>query len=339
MLNLGLVGFGYWGPNLARSFSQLDEVNLKYICDIEEKNLEKIKRSFPQVNATKDFSELLNDVSLKAIVIATSAVTHFQLAKKSLEASKHVFVEKPIALHSKEALELIHLAEKKKLLLMVGHLLIYHPAIEWIKEYIKKGEIGEVLYLYSQRLNLGRLRKDENVIWSLAPHDISVALFLLEEEPLEVIARGGSYLRYGVEDVAFLTLTFPGKKIANIHVSWLDPHKIRKLTIVGTKKMVVFDDMESSEKVRIYDKGVEPVSTFKPYSEALTLRFGDITIPSLKMKEPLTLECLHFINCIKEGKKPRSDGLQGLKVLKVLEAAQRSMNQGGQPVKMKETKI
>jgi predicted dehydrogenase len=335
MVNIGVIGYGYWGPNLVRNFNQIKRSNLTVCCELAEEKIAQIKRLYPKVKVTSDYDTVIQNPDIEAIVIASTADTHYELAKKALEADKHVFVEKPLALNTQEAEELVKLAKKSKRILMVGHLLKYHPAINYIKNYIESGGLGKIQYLYSQRLNLGKLRKDENALWSLAPHDISVILYLLgDKEPIEVTARGESYIQPGIEDVVFCSLHFQDRVMAHIHISWLDPHKIRKLTIVGSKKMAVFDDMESSEKVRIFDKGVETNEDYRSYGEDLTLRFGDIVIPSIKMEEPLRIECEHFISCILNGQKPLSDGEDGLRVVKVLEAAQKSLESGGQPVKI-----
>jgi len=324
-----VIGYGYWGPNLVRNFNRFSE--LKVCCDLDEGNLEKIRSLYPDVSTVSDFDEMLA-TDVDAVVIATSAPTHYELAKKALEAGKHVFVEKPITLSSETAEELVGLADERRLTLMVGHLLEYHAAVNRVKDYIESGELGEVRYVYSQRLNLGKVRQDENALWSLAPHDISIILYLLGEEPDEVTCRGESYLTQGVQDVVFATLHFASGKLANVHVSWLDPHKMRKLTVVGTKKMLVFDDMESSDKIWIYDKGVGDGEGYLSYGEDVRLRFGDVTIPYVQMSEPLATECRHFLDCIETGKTPRSDGRDGLRVLKVLEAAQRSLEERGTPV-------
>lgn len=333
-IRIGVVGFGYWGPNLARNFDQLPQAELAVCCDLEPAALENLRKLYPYTRVTTDYQEIIGNDGLEAVVIATSAATHYQFAKEALGRGRHVFVEKPLSLRYEEGRELVTLAEEKGLVFMVGHLLLYHPAILAIKDYIDSGKLGKVHYAYSQRLNLGKLRIDENCLWSLGPHDISVILYLLGAEPVEVSARGESYLRQGIEDVVFLTLAFKEKMIANIHISWLDPHKIRKFTIVGSEKMVVFDDMESAEKIRIYDKGVDVRQDYKAYGDDLTLRFGDIVIPSIKMQEPLRAECLHFLECIEQKKKPRSDGRDGLRVLKVLEAAQKSLENHGKPVEI-----
>lgn len=330
-LGVGVVGYGYWGPNLVRNFDQL--ANLVACCDLEQSNLKKIKEAYPQVEGSQDWRDVIDHPRVEAVVIATSAHTHYELAKAALLQDKHVFVEKPLALSSGHASELTNLAEDKAKTLMVGHLLVYHPAVKAIRSYLETGLIGKTRYLYSQRLNLGKVRRDENALWSLAPHDISVILHVMGGvSPDEVSCRGESYLRDGVQDVVFCSLHFPDKVLAHLHVSWLDPHKIRKLTIVGDKKMVVFDDMESTEKIRVYDKGVEGPSEYRRYGEDLTLRFGEILIPPVVMKEPLRLECQHFIDCVVGGQKPVSGGPEGLRVVQVLEAAQKSMENRGAPV-------
>jgi predicted dehydrogenase len=270
------------------------------------------------------------------VVISSSATTHYPFAKAALEAGKHVYVEKPLALSTAHAREMTELAESKKLKLMVGHLLLYHPVVNTLKKLVDSGDLGEVFYIYSQRVNLGRIRQDENALWSFAPHDISVILYLLGQFPVSVSARGESYLQEGVEDVVFVNLKFADRKMAQLQVSWLDPHKVRKITIVGGKKMVVFDDIESMEKLKIFDKGVTGVS-YDSYGDSITLRFGDINIPHIKMTEPLRVECQHFVDCVLNDKQPLSDGTNGLQVVRILEAAQRSMENNGKPVYLKES--
>ncbi|MBE0446492.1 MAG: Gfo/Idh/MocA family oxidoreductase [Actinobacteria bacterium] len=337
MVNIGVIGYGYWGPNLVRNFEQMPGSNLVACCDLNPDNLKKVKALYPKVEVTKEVEDVLTNPSIDAVVIATSAVTHYDLAKKALQAGKHVMVEKPLTLDSDTSRDLIEIADKAGCILMVGHLLEYHPAVDYVKSLIDLGSLGDIQYLYTQRLNLGQVRKDENALWSLAPHDISIMFYLLGgKEPVEVSARGESYITEGIEDVVFCSVAFNDKVMAHIHVSWLDPHKIRKITVVGNKKMAVFDDMESSEKVRIYDKGVGINPDYRAYGEDLTLRFGDITIPGIKMKEPLRAECEHFIESIQNGQRPRSDGHGGLRVVKVLEAAQVSLKSGGKPVKIAE---
>ena len=335
-VRVGLVGFGYWGPNLARNIAKLADADFVVACDASPGNLAKFGAAYPEVAAVDSLDELLDDAyGLDAVVVATSAPSHFSIAKRVLEAGKHCFVEKPLTLVSKEAEELVRLADDRELVLQVGHLMEYHSAIEWIKDYVDSGELGDVKYLYMQRLNLGKVRTEENAFWSLAPHDVSIALFLLGEMPEKVTASGASYLTPGVEDVVFANLQFPSGRMANIHVSWLDPHKTRKLTIVGSKKMLVFDDMQPTEKIWIYDKGVGAPDEALSYGESLDLRFGDITVPHVKLKEPLALEVQHFLDCCASGSTPRSDGRDGLRVVRVLEAVCESMSRCGTPIDTK----
>jgi len=331
MIRLAIVGLGYWGPNLLRNFDQLRDCEVMFCCDLNDANLRSVKEQYPYVQITKDYDALVANQKIDAIAIATSAVTHFSLAKKALLSNKHVFVEKPLTMNLEQAVFLVEMASIVDRKLMVGHLMEYHPAIEKLKEIIQSGELGEIYYLYSQRVNLGKIRKDENALWSFAPHDLSIIMYLLDMEPESVSARGQAYLQEGIEDVAFVNLQFPNKIMAQIQLSWLDPHKIRKTTVVGSKKMAVFDDMEATEMLKIYDKGVLNAQ-FASFGEALSLRFGDISIPYIKMTEPLKLECQHFLDCILNNQTPRSDGRDGLRVVKVLQAAQESLDKSGMPV-------
>jgi predicted dehydrogenase len=311
--------------------------SLKYICDVDEKKLGLLRPQLPGTLTTTRFDDLLEDPELQGIVIATPAPTHYALCKAALNAGKDVYVEKPFALYSVEARELLEISEAQGRILMVGHLLLYHPIVNRIKQMIDSAELGDIYYIYNQRVNLGVVRGDENALWSFAPHDISVVLYLLGAEPTDVTARGQSYLQPGIEDVVFLSLNFGQRSMAHVHVSWLDPHKVRKLTIVGSKKMVVFDDLESTEKLRIYDKSAEHATDYNTFAEYITIRFGDITIPHVKVTEPLRLECEHFLNCIRERKRPLTDARDGLRVVKVLEAAQRSLEKNGVPVPIEPT--
>ncbi|MFH0873195.1 MAG: Gfo/Idh/MocA family oxidoreductase [bacterium] len=331
MMRLGCVGLGYWGPNILRTFWTLKGCEVKWACEKDEGRLKKVASAYPHLSLTSHYEDLLGDEGLDAIAIATPATQHFPMVKAALEAGKHVFVEKPLAVEKKEARELIELAQAKGKTLMVGHLLLYHPAVKRLKDLIQVGELGQIYYIYSTRVNLGQVRREENALLSFAPHDISVILYLLDARPVEVSAIGQGYLQREVEDVVFLTLRFPDGALAHCHVSWLDPHKIRKFTVVGSKKMAVFDDMESSEKIRIYDKGVDHHFDFSSFADFLSLRFGDIQIPRIEMREPLLLECQHFLECIEGGKRPLSDGENGLAVLEVIEAAERSLKEKGRP--------
>jgi len=334
MLKVGLVGAGAWGRNLVRVFHQIRDVELACCCDADPKRREEIAGNYPGTRLTERFDDITADPGIDAIVIASSAVTHYPFAKAALEAGKHVYVEKPLALSSAHAKELASLAETRKLKLMVGHLLLYHPAVNYLKKLVNSEDLGDVFYIYSQRVNLGRIRKDENALWSFAPHDISVILHLLGQSPVSVSARGESYLQEGVEDVVFVNMKFADHKMAQLQVSWLDPHKVRKITIVGSKKMVVFDDVESTEKLKIFDKGVSGGSgvSYDSYGDSITLRFGDISIPHISMSEPLRTECQHFVDCILQDKRPLTDGADGVRVVQILESAQRSMQRDGEPV-------
>jgi predicted dehydrogenase len=330
-ISVGVVGCGYWGPNLIRNFAALREASLVAVCDLNAEKLASQVSAYPGVRGFTSLSSMLSEVDLDAVVVATAAHTHYHIAKEVLLKGKHVFVEKPLTLSSSEAAELVKLAQSRGLILMVGHLLKYHPGLAMVKQYVDSGELGEIRYLYSQRVNLGIVRSEENALWSLAPHDIAVMCYLVGSEPEEVSANGAAYLQPGIEDVVFATIKFCNGVMANLHVSWLDPHKIRKLTVVGSRKMVVFDDMSPSQKVILYDKGVDQHGTVG-YPDSLSIRSGDIFVPQIETTEPLKLECQHFLDCIKRGQTPLSDGLDGLRVVKILEAADRSLKSGGKPV-------
>jgi len=331
MIGIAIVGAGAWGRNHVRVFSEIPDVRLKYICDQDSSKLLSLQKAYPQAKMVGDLKPILQDPDVQGVVVASSAVSHYSLSKEALLADKDVLVEKPMALNIKDAEEMLRIAEKRKRVLMVGHLLIYHPAVDRLKEMVTSGELGRLYYMYTQRVNLGVIRQDENALLSFAPHDLSIILYLLGEEPIAVTAHGESYIQKGIEDVAFVSLQFTDGKMANIHLSWLDPHKLRRVTIVGSKKMVVFDDMEASEKLKVYDKGVKNLS-YDTYGEYLSLRFGDITIPSIKMAEPLRAEAEHFMQAIESRKEPKTGGRDGLEVVKILMAAQESLKQKGFPV-------
>lgn len=333
-LNLAVIGAGNWGKNLVRNFATADRCRLKYVCDLRQDVLASQKRSFPFIDTTTDVEKVLGDGDIDAVVIATEAPTHFAIARKSLEAGKHTFVEKPITVKAAEAELLVDLANKNKLKLMVGHLLAYHPAVVHIKEMIDKGQIGRPYYVYTQRVNLGVVRQNENAWWSLAPHDISVICHLFDSEPVSVASNGKCFLQKDIEDVVFATIKFADGKLAHIHCSWMDPHKIRKMTVVGSEKMVTFDDMQATEKVRVYDKSAAIRQDFSTsYTEVISLRFGDIVIPKVAGGEPLALECRHFIDSVLDGTAVRSSGRDGLRVVRILEAGQKSLKSDGEAVR------
>ena len=331
-IGIAVVGTGDWGANLVRNFSRLPGSRLVALCESDPQRLAKTVAQYPGTRPHAHVDEICASADIQGVVVAASAVSHFPLAKQLLEAGKDVYVEKPLTLKVRDAEELVRLARERNRILMVGHLLIYHPGVQYLKKMVDQGELGDIHYIYSQRVNLGKVRRDENALWSFAPHDLSVVLHLLDTEPIDVVARGSAFLQPKVEDVVFVDLRFPGGKLAHVHVSWLDPHKLRKFTVVGSQKMVVFDDMEASEKIRIYDKGVDRGGEIVGYGDALTVRSGDILIPKISLQEPLTLECRHFVDCIRERKTPLTDGNGGLRVVRVLAAAQASLEQGGAPV-------
>ena len=322
MTNVGVVGLGYWGPNLARNFARLPDAKLAWLCDASEEALERWARAFPSARITSRLDELLDDDSLDAIVIATPVPTHAELAGRALAARKHCFVEKPLARSEKEAEEVVETARAAERVLMVGHLLEYHPGVERLTELVRSGELGELRYIYSNRLNLGKHRQDENALWSLGAHDLSVVLMLAGEEPYEWTAMGESYVKAGVEDVVFALMRFHSGLIAHMHLSWLDPHKERRFTVVGSKRMATFDDMELERKLTVYDKGFD--EDYSSYGEYIA-RSGDVFSPRVPNEEPLRVECRHFLDCIRDGTEPRSGAESALRVVRVLEGLQRSL--------------
>jgi predicted dehydrogenase len=334
MKNIAIIGIGDWGRNLLRNFYNLSSGRLVLACDSDEKKLAAARSAYPGLETTTDFGDVLKREDIGAVVIAVPPAGHFDLAMASLESGRDVFVEKPLALSVADGENLLKKAEEKNAILMVGHIMVYHPATQYLKKLVDDGVLGKVYYLYSNRVNLGKVRDVENAMWSFAPHDISIILYLLEKEPVRVIATGSSYIQPGIEDVAFMVMHFGDGTMAHIHVSWLDPHKIRRLTVVGSKKMVVFDDAGASEKIIIYDKGVDQNQDYSTYGEYLTLRTGDILIPKISSAEPLAEECRHFLSALESRVNPDSDGAEALKVLKVLDAAQKSLEAGGAPVNL-----
>jgi predicted dehydrogenase len=338
-VKIAQVGVGYWGKNLFRNFFRCRNVNEIIACDSDPKAKDWLDVDYPGVHFVQQTDSLLNDKKLDAVVIATPASDHFQLAKECLLADKHVFVEKPLSLTVQEAEELVQISTKKNLILMVGHTFLFNSAVDTIKEYIKTKLLGEVYYIYSQRLNLGRVRQDVDVIWNLAPHDISILLYWLDEMPNRVNVKGYYYLQPGIADVAFLNLEFPSGFSAHIHVSWLDPNKRRNMTIVGSKKMISYEDTSADAKVKIYDKGITKQSMEHGLGEfdnfgkfQLIHRAGDLLIPKINFQEPLRIECEHFVECVISGRQPKTYGFHGLQVIKVLEAASQSLLQDGKSI-------
>jgi predicted dehydrogenase len=326
-MRVGVIGYGYWGPNLARNFYEISGSELVAIVDQREDQLERARSKYPEVVLKKDYRELF-DMGLDAVVISTPPKTHFEIAKDCLSQNLHVLVEKPMVLNGSDAEKLIELAKSKGLTLMVGHIFEYNSAVLEMKKYIDSQELGDVYYIDTARLNLGLFQSDSNVLWDLAPHDISTLLYLLGQAPVSVSAHGMACVTEGVHDLAYLNLVFPNNLMAFIHVSWLDPSKVRRITVVGSKKMAVYNDLGAEGKIKIYDKGVDPEYTDTYGEFQYAYRTGDITIPSFRFTEPLREECQHFLDCIVNQTEPRSSGLDGLRVTKILEAAERSMKNG-----------
>ncbi len=322
LVRVGVVGLGYWGPNLARNLAAIAGCELAWLCDASDAARERLAGAYPHARATADVQELLDDPELDAVVLATPVPTHSELAVRVAQAGKHCFVEKPLATTAADAQLAVDAAARAGTTLMVGHLLEYHPAVHRLRELLDGGELGELYYVYGNRLNLGKLRADENALWSLGAHDVSVVLALIGQEPVECLAHGSSFVREGVEDVVFCYLRFPSDAVAHLHLSWLDPHKERRLTVVGSKRMATFDDMQIEGKLTVYDKGFdEDVRSWGEY----VARSGDACSPHIPNVEPLRLECEHFVQCVRTGQTPRSDGNSGLRVVRVLEQLQRSL--------------
>ncbi|MCY4673866.1 MAG: Gfo/Idh/MocA family oxidoreductase [Bacteroidetes bacterium] len=327
-VRLAQIGVGYWGKNLLRNFDAIPTCRVMVVCDADPEARQFVNERYPDVAIAKDFKEVLARDDLNGVVIATETPTHFSIARAALENGLHVFVEKPMAQKVSEAETLVNLSDQTGCHCMVGHLLLYHPAFNYVEKLIQKGTLGNIYYMYSVRVNLGIVRQHENALESLAPHDLSVALAFLQQQPVAVAVHAQAYLQPDICDVAFSTVFFEDGALAHLHTSWLDPHKVRKVTLVGSKKMAVIDEMHGAEKVRIYDKGVDAPG-YVGFAESMTTRVGDINIPNIRMSEPLRLECLHFVDCIRTGKTPRTNARNGLAVVRLLEAAQESLKSGG----------
>lgn len=325
IISIGIIGAGYWGPNLIRNFNEIEGADLRVVCDLRQERLDHIQSRYPNLPVTRDVKDLLGP-EIDAIVIATPVSTHFKLAMQCLQAGKHVLVEKPMTCNSADARVMVDEAYHRGLVLMTGHTFIFNPAVISLKEIIASGEIGRVYYINCTRVNLGLYQPDVNVLWDLAPHDISMLQYILNSHPEAASARGGMYVKPGVFDVAYLTLYFPRSVMVDLRVSWLDPCKIRRVTIVGSKKMIVYDDIEPVDKIKIYDKGVD----VQPYTDTLeefhlAYRYGEAVPYPIQWHEPLKAECMHYLECIREGKSPITNGDEGLSVIQVIEAAQRSL--------------
>lgn len=339
-INIGVIGCGYWGPNLIRNFAENENAVLSWMCDVDEKRLSSLSRRFPASHISTDYKELLNDSSLDAVVIATPVGTHYKLVKEALNAGKHVLVEKPFTANVRDAEELIELANKQNLNVMVDHTFVYTGAVRKIKEIVAKGELGELLYFDSVRINLGLFQRDINVVWDLAPHDLSIMDYLIERQPVSVTATGSCHIEKGIENIAYVMLKFEDEFMASFHFNWLAPVKIRRTLIAGDKKMIVYDDIDPTEKLRIYDKGVTKTQIEKEadreeaYQTLVSYRTGDVWSPKLDGTEALKYVAQEFLQSIKEKRKPLTDGEAGLRVVRLLEAAQTSIKNGGQTVKV-----
>jgi predicted dehydrogenase len=329
-LRIGVIGAGEWGRNHVRTIAALPEVELTVVCDIDPARREAVSRQYPAVHVTDVVAEALDRAD--AIVVATPAASHHVIATQVVEHGLPVLVEKPFALSVDDAEAVAELADKRDVPVVVGHLLVFHPALEMLGDIIRSGDLGDVFYLYSQRVNLGQVRPDENALWSFGPHDVSVALELLDDTPTRISAHGRSFIQPGIEDVVFMTMGFDSGVIANVQMSWLDPHKERRLTVVGSKKMVVFDDMQPREKLKIFDRGIDRPPEYASYGESLTIREGDISIPRVPNVEPLRAELQHFAEVAVGRVEPRVGAAQGVTVVRVLAAATESMARGGEAV-------
>lgn len=332
-ITVGVVGCGYWGPNLIRNFRSLPDCAVKTVCDLSEQRLKHMQSLHPGLRVTTSYEQMLGENGLDAVVIATSVGLHHRMAKASLLAGKHTFIEKPMAASVAECEELVALAEKQGVVLMAGHTFLFSPAVRKIKEIVDWGDLGDIRYIGARRLNLGLFQKDINVTWDLAPHDISIILYVMDEMPLSVNCRGSAHITPGVEDVTTLCLTFRKERSAIIQSSWLDPRKIREMTIVGSKRMIVYDDVAQLEKIKIYDTRVEPPPHYDSFAEFhYAYHYGDVYAPHIKQEEPLKLECQHFLECIRNGTMPLTHGRQALDMIRILEASSASLKQNGSPV-------
>jgi len=335
MLNVAIVGCGYWGPNLIRNFNSLSDVKVQTICDKDKKRLNHLKSIYPGISTTTKFSDLLSDSDIDAIAISTPVSEHYKLAMKSIESGRHTMIEKPMASSVKECRELIERANEKKVTLMVGHTFIYTAVVRKIKQIINNNDIGDILYVSSRRLNLGLFQKDINVAWDLAPHDLSIILYLIGESPVAVNCQGKCHVNNGIEDVTSMSLDFRGGRFAMIHNSWLDPNKVREMVIVGSKRMIVYDDNQPLEKIKIFDKRVEIPPHYDTFAEFhYSYHYGDMYSPYIKQEEPLKVECQHFIDSITHGSSPKTSGQEGLQVVQILEAANKSLKSGGNRVEI-----
>lgn len=339
-INIGVIGYGYWGPNLVRNFSEIPGAKVRTVSDFKPELLAKVKARYPAIHATANCQDIFEDPKIDAVAIATPVSTHFDLALKALKAGKHVLVEKPITVKSKQALRLIDEADRRNLVLMVDHTFVYTGAVRKMHELVAKGELGDIYYYDSVRVNLGLFQHDINVLWDLAVHDLSIMSYVLQSKPYAVSATGVSHVPGGLENIAYLTLFFENNLIAHIHVNWLAPVKVRRTLIGGSQKMIVFDDLEPSEKVKVYDRGITISDGSESFYQMLIgYRSGDMWAPKLDMAEALRTEGAHFLRCIEQGERPITGGEAGLQVVKILEAATQSMKRQGQLVELDKVEV
>jgi predicted dehydrogenase len=337
---IGVIGCGYWGPNLLRNFAENEAAHLRWMCDLDPKRLEAMGRRYPSADVTRDYRQMLADDSLSAVVIATPVATHYNFAREALLAGKHVLIEKPFTASVREAEELIELAESARLTLMIDHTFVYTGAVRKIKEIVETGELGDLLYFDSTRINLGLFQNDINVVWDLAPHDLSIMDYIIGRQPVALTATGSCHIERGIENIAYVMLRFDDEFIAHFHFNWLSPVKIRRTLIAGSRRMVVYDDIEPTEKIRVYDKGVttnrskEEVDRETAYKTLVSYRTGDVWVPKLDSTEALRYVCQEFLDAIREARPPLTDGRAGLRVVRLLEAAQKSINEGGRLVEL-----
>jgi len=334
-INVGVVGLGYWGPNLVRNFRSLPDCRLVAMCDVSETRLKHLKTLYPEVDGEKSYEAMLARADIDAVVVATSVKFHFPMAKASLLAGKHTLIEKPMATSTEQCEELIEIARNKGLILMVGHTFLYSAPVRKIKEIVDNHDIGDIRYISARRLNLGLFQKDINVAWDLAPHDISIILYIMQELPHSINCRGGAHVTKGIEDVTSMSLHFSKERSAIIHSSWHDPRKVREMTIVGSKRMIVYDDIVSQEKIKIFDARVERPPHYDTFAEfQYAYHYGDIHSPYIKQDEPLKTECQHFLDCIKHGAVPITSGHAGMEVVQILEASSESLRLKGAPISL-----
>ena len=334
MINVGIIGCGYWGPNLVRNLKSLRDCHVSMVCDLNKERLEYVQRTWPDVKTTDDYGTIVDDTEIDAVVIATPVHLHYPMAFRSLSAGKHTFVEKPMADSVPKAVRLVELAEQNNLILMVGHTFIYSAPVRWIAGVVEKGDLGEIQYISSRRLNLGLFQKDINVAWDLAPHDLSIILYVMKHDvPVSVCCSGKAHIAEGIEDVTSMSLDFSNGAFATIQSSWLNPNKTREMTFVGSRKMLVYNDIANNEKIKIYDKHVEVPCHYDTFGEFhYSYHYGDMLSPYLKQTEPLKVECEHFLECVRTSAVPESDGREGLLVVRILEAASESLRTGGRKI-------